>query len=53
VSNNEAVRVSRIGWPRARGETGCWLSVEVLEDYREVRLYDPWGDVGAGDTPRV
>jgi hypothetical protein len=35
------------------GELGTWLTVGVLRDYREVRLYDPGGDVGAGDTPSI
>jgi hypothetical protein len=35
------------------GRIGHWLVVGVLGNYRGVRLYDPGGDVGAGDTPSI
>jgi hypothetical protein len=35
------------------GRTRHWLVVKVLKNHRGVRLYDPRGDVGAGDTPSI
>jgi hypothetical protein len=51
--DDDAVKVSQIGWSRARGRTGHCLAVRILRDYRGIRMYDPEGDVGVGDIPSI
>jgi hypothetical protein len=50
------MRLSRSPGSNGRGRggrIGHWLPVAVLMDYQEVRMYDPGGDVGAGNTPSI
>jgi hypothetical protein len=53
VFDDEAVKVSRIEWPRARWENWALAPCHRPHGLSGGPMYDPGGDVGAGNTPSI